>query len=147
MSNASHIDIGPAKLRLKAALRKHIGRGSVTAVSALAARISVEERTMRSYYDGQALPGMAAFLAMVRELPPDFLNDMLAGTGKGGCREIVGETEERRALTDLTMCAATVSRALEDDRITHNEWPEVQEHLRRVRADCDALEAKHGAAA
>lgn len=111
------------------------GRGRKFSVEELAEACTMSERTLRSYHQREAEPGLINFIALAAVLPPSFAGRVLA---HAGLRVVPAEAEAGAGVCDLTTSAdvaklmAGLAEALRDGKIDHVERAALAEEARAL---------------
>ena len=127
-------------------MRLYVGRGRPYSAESLAEATGIPERTIRSYQMGDATPGLANLLALIR---------CLGGVFAAACLEDAGvaavlmqddlEADPRELATAQAESLAKLVAALEDGRIDHTEAPELLALARRLMPMLAAFVRQYGA--
>ncbi len=117
-------------------LRLFVGRGQRFGVETLAEATRLPARTLKSYRDGQSLPGLSAFVAMAAALPAAYANEVLAPAGLAGAFRIEADAPSPHAiLAEKAEMVRALATALADGRIDHREGAEMLPELRQFLSD------------
>lgn len=81
----------------------------------------IPRRTIESYKDGSATPGLANLLSLFAALGPSFTSDILAACGQCARSGTDDEPEHMRVLTALGSLTAQIAEAVEDGQVDHRE--------------------------
>lgn len=110
------------------------GRGRKFSVEELAEACTMSERTLRSYHQREAEPGLINFIALAAVLPPSFAGRVLAHAGL----RVVPADSAGGTPCDLTTSAdvaklmAGLAEALRDGKIDHVERAALAEEARAL---------------
>lgn len=119
--------------RFTDALRRHVGLGKVFSVGGLAEATGIKHRTIASYHEGQATPGLDKLLAIFAALGPRFADEVLAMAGLGGAKALPRGTADSFALNaELTRVTAMIGEHLRDGRVDHRERAQQQDAVRQT---------------
>lgn len=119
---------------VRTVLRMFVGQGRMITWAALAAATGDGERKLRAYVEADP-PAMPApvFLRVFAVLPCEAIN-MVMRMAAYSVKPL--DTDDaataRRALTDTTRFAASLSEALEDGELDHRERAQLADHAAKI---------------
>lgn len=136
MSNCPIVSHEIAMGRLADAIRAFVGQGRRFSVNGLAAATGLPARTISSYHQGDATPGLGNLLCLIAVLPAEFADMILEPSGKGNISEIntskiTTALEVNRQAAALT---ALVAEHMVDGRIDHREAAIQEPVMRSLQA-------------
>jgi hypothetical protein len=121
-----------------AAFKRRVGPGKMD-IAELANKTGIPVRTLKSYRDREALPGMVNNLRICVVLGPDFASEIMHPAGLGGVESIELQPLDGPATnTMLTQLVCVLTRALEDGQIDHLEKLDLAPLFLRASRACEA---------
>lgn len=105
------------------ALRRRVGRGQdKVSVTDLADAIDVQARTVKSWRDGDTLPGWTHQLRLMAYFGPAFASELLTPAGLGGVEEMAPSTvDPNGTAADLVAAAHDILERLRDGHFCHRD--------------------------
>lgn len=115
----------------RGALSRQIDVKQIHTTKTLSDATGIGEGTIRDYKAGRSVPEWASMVALMKALPPDFAEAVLAPTGLGGVQrikevEMSGRSIAERLANRLTALLA----ALTDRRVDHRETKQLSPEFR-----------------
>ena len=145
MGVAAPVSHGTAAERLAVALRKHVGRDRAYSIEQFRLKIGASASLVEKMRAGESTPGLAMLLTMLRNLPPQFANDLLELAGLTGARKMTpAEVDARRVQTDAARFVADISQKFEDGRLDHAERADLRQKLPGLIAELQSFHQQLG---
>jgi len=140
MSDPRAITQEIVQIRLEDAMRLFVGSGRRFSVNAVSAATGIPARTIKSYQQGEAVPGLGNLLRIFAVLPPEFAEMLLAEAGLCGVRpaEQVAPCGYK-AMAQLSARIHRLSTAMKDGRINHQERPPLAMEMRTLAVEMGAF--------
>lgn len=117
---------------MRDALALFVGRGRRYSVDAAAGAADIKPRTLKSYVEGKATPGLHVFLSLAAAMPLAWTNSILSLAGLRA--EPIGEgySDGPMVMCSVTKFAARLAEMLADGRINHMERAALPAMLRSL---------------
>lgn len=126
------------------ALRQYVGLGKPFSYLTLSEAIGIEERTMKSYFDGQTCPPLKILLRLFQVLGAEFTNRIIGIAGYGNAEKLqLCAVNEFRLNGALTALVAELGDALKDGRMDHCAQARVVRDIPGVIAVLQSYHARY----
>lgn len=106
--------------RMQDSLAGFIGRGRQFSVEFAAAAADIKARTLKSYCEGAATPGLHAFLSLAATMPLPWTNHVLALAGLRAER-VADEADAGEVMKVVAKLNLAIVDAMADGKISHVE--------------------------
>lgn len=116
-----------AHRRIRDAVSLRVGRGKRYSVTGLSEAAGIAPRTIESYKDGSATPGLANFLSLCAALGPGFTSDILSECGQSAKDGSNEDAEHLRVLSALGSLTAQIAEAVADGHVDHREAAQLRQ--------------------
>ncbi|MBK68000.1 MAG: hypothetical protein CMP22_07725 [Rickettsiales bacterium] len=135
MENINDFAHDTAKRKFCTLLQLFIGRGRKYSVSIIAEATGISDRTIQSYVSGENAPTLMNALRLMEFLPTVFTNGVLELAGYTGAKKIDVEAENPHiVLCSILEQASSISKALQDGHIDHQEKAKLLQELPQIIA-------------
>ncbi|MDE1901499.1 MAG: helix-turn-helix transcriptional regulator [Alphaproteobacteria bacterium] len=134
-SSAPAVNLTTAAVRdeLTLIMRSYMGYGQAYSIAAVADAVDIDQRTMKSYADGDSSPTLATILRLFRFLGPEFANRVLAIAGFGGCIRVTPEDVSAYQLnSDASALVGALGHAFRHGHFDNKSEPEVIDDVRKL---------------